>query len=390
MSLPESLERAATELADLADQIRPANGDPHRLLEELGAADAGQLLTWILSEEPADAAELVDAWGEDDAGVAILLAISDEGIAKAGRKLLRKVRHRLRSQGVEVVGKETAANVKRSVLAAPDRWQAAHISSPDFRGARMGYLVDSHPAGGARLFEIRFEQGRGILDFKIYNAGRAKVRGFLRSLTAGSGQRLFEVERDALRALIWRASQAQPNDRPLPTSFVEWRTRLFSDELEKECTPGDLARKALGSGDLGASLEDLVEEVKRGSLGPWPPKTSWVADWMDRGRDEVKGFDGSERVTRIETWIDEVTASLEEQTDDVLISRHLDELAWVRWQADQEDEARRLLTVAAALATDSAAVTALTRARVESLFAPYLTDLRVIEQSALDPEDSDG
>ena len=40
MSLPESLERAASELGGLADQIRPANGDPHRLLEELNAHGA--------------------------------------------------------------------------------------------------------------------------------------------------------------------------------------------------------------------------------------------------------------------------------------------------------------------------------------------------------------
>ena len=253
----------------------------------------------------------------------------------------------------------------------------------------MGYLVESHPAGGARLFEIRFDEGRGILDFKIYNAGRAKVRGFLRSLTAGSGQRLLEVDRDALRALVWRASQAQPNDRPLPTSFIEWRTRLFSDELEKESAPGDLARKALGNGELAASIEVLVEEVKSGSLGPWPPKTSWVGDWMDRGREAVEDLEGEIRATRIESWIDEVTASLEDETDQALIARHLDELAWVHWQAEREDEARRLLAVAAALATDASVSTALTRARVESLFGPFLTDLRVVELDALDSEDGD-
>lgn len=389
MSLPESLERAASELADLADQIRPANGDPHRLLSELGASEAGQLLTWVLTQEPEDAAELVESWGEDDAGVAILLAVSDDGIPKAGRKLLRKARHRLRSQGIAVKPAESAAPPKRSLAVATDRWQAAHVSSPDFRGARMGYLVESHPAGGARLFEIRFDEGRGILDFKIYNAGRAKVRGFLRSLTAGSGQRLLEVDRDALRALVWRASQAQPNDRPLPTSFIEWRTRLFSDELEKESAPGDLARAALGNGELAASIEVLVEEVKSGSLGPWPPKTSWVGDWMDRGREAVEDLEGEIRATRIESWIDEVTASLEDETDQALIARHLDELAWVHWQAESEDEARRLLAVAAALATDASVSTALTRARVESLFAPFLTDLRVVELDALDSEDGD-
>jgi len=350
----------------------------NRLLEELDDAAAGRLLTWILEHEPSDAAELVEAWGEHEAGVPVLLSISDEGLTKAGRKLLRKERHRLRSQGIAVATPKASStpSVARRA-AAVDRWQAAHVSSPDFRGARMGYLVESHPAGGARLFEIRFDEGRGILDFKIYNAGRAKVRGFLKSLTAGSGRRLFDVERDALRALVWRASRAQPVDRPLPTSFVEWRSRLFSDDLEKVPTPGDLAREALGEGtDPAGSLTALIAEVQQGTLGPWPPPTSWVGDWMDRGRESALGLEGEARAEKIESWIDEVAASLEEQTDFALIARHLDELAWVRWQGGQEQQARALLSVSSALAEDPQTRAALTRARVESLFEPFLAELR--------------
>jgi hypothetical protein len=384
MSLPESLERAATELAGMADQIRPANGDPHRLLEELGADGAGQLLAWVLTEESDAAEELVEAWGENDAGVQILLNVADESIGKAGRKVLRKARHKLRSQGIAVV-ESAPVPTKRASAVPQDRWQAAHVSTADFRGARMGYLVDSHPNGGARLFEIRFDEGRGILDFKIYNAGRSKVRGFLKSLTAGSGQRLFEVERDALRALVWRAGEAQSSSRPLPTAYVEWRSRIFSsEELEKQETPGDLVRTALGEADPAASLEVLAEEIRSGTLGPWPPPTAWVGERMETARETVEGLDGEARAVCIETWIDEVTVSLEESTNGALISRHLDELAWVRWQSEQEDDARRLLSVSTAIGKDSAASTALTRARVESLFAPFLTELRVVEVPALD------
>lgn len=392
MSLPESLERAASELAALADQIRPANGDPHRLLEELDAERAGRLLVWILSEAPEDAVELVEAWGERDEGVAVLLAISDEGVGKAGKKLLRKARHRLRSQGIAVSSPVAAAPpspAARGTVVASDRWQAAHVSSPDFRGARMGYIVDSHPSGGARLFEIRFDEGRGILDFKIYNAGRTKVRGFLKSLTASSGHRLLEVDRDALRALVWRASRAQPVDRPLPTSYVEWRSRLFSDELEKQATPGDVAREALGGGDLAASLDLVVEQLKAGALGPWPPATRWVGDWMDRGREAVEGLDGEARAKRIDAWTDEVAHALAEETDSALVARHLDELAWVRWKTGAESEALAFLTVSAALRDDASTAAAVDRARVEALFAPFLTDLRVVEQSGLDLEDGE-
>ena len=66
MSLPESLERAASEMDGLADKIRPANGDPHRLLADLDASEASALLVWMLSTDPDSAAELIEDWGEAD------------------------------------------------------------------------------------------------------------------------------------------------------------------------------------------------------------------------------------------------------------------------------------------------------------------------------------
>jgi hypothetical protein len=393
MSLPESLERAASELGGLADQIRPANGDPHRLLDELNAEQAGQLLAWILQEEPDAAEELISVWGEAEAGAAILLAVPDEGIAKAGRKLLRKARHRLRSQGIEVKLPEQQSKTTRRVSGASDRWQVAHLSTPDFRGARVGYLVDSHPAGGARMFEIRFDEARGILDFKLYNAGRSKVRGFLNSLTKGTGQRLFEVERDPLRALVRRASLAQPIDRPLPTSFVEWRSRLFSDELEGQQTPGDLAREALGTtsgeADSTVGLDTTLAEIRNGQLGPWPPKTIWVSDWMTKGREATEGLEGKARAKAIESWLEQVTESLAKETEPKLLSRHLDEMAWIRWKSEAEAGARALLAVSESVSNDEEIMRQVSRARTEGLFAAFLAELRVVEQSALDDVDAD-
>ncbi len=392
MSLPESLERAATALPDLADAIRPANGDPHRLLDELAPEGAERLLTWLLDEASSDAEELVDAWGERDEGVAILLATQGEGVSKAGRKLLRRAHHRLRSQGVAVAATESKPAERRPVVVHADRWQAAHVSAPDFRGARMGYLVDSRPSSGARLFEIRFDEGRGILDFKVYNAGRSKVRGFLKSLTENSGRRLFEVDRDALRALVWRAARAQPTDRPLPTSFIEWRGRLFSDELEKQPTPGELAAKAIATADRGAALEAVTERVRAGQVGPWPPTSAWVGDWMDRGRDGVEGLEGAARGAAIDAWIDEVAVALAADTDHDLVARHLAELGWVEGESGETAKAGELLAVAEALgseARDDEAVPKLARVRVESLFEPFLASLRIVESDALADEPAD-
>lgn len=395
MSLPESLEQAASALAHLADQIRPANGDPLRLLEELNAAEAGELLRWMLGEAASAADELIEAWEDDETGQAVLMGATEEGLAKPGRKLLRRVHHRLRSRGIEVPSAAKpsgpGAGAKR-VVRNEDTFEAACLSAPDFRGARVGYLADRHPSGGARLFEIRFDEARGILDFKVYNAGRSKVRGFLRSLSSAQSHSLFDVPRESLCALVRRASLAQPVDRPLPRGFIEWRGRLFSEATEKDPTPGEAVRAALNKdiADLPeeTALEVVIGLIAEGEAGPWPPATKWVSDWMDRGREAAKGLEGDARAEAITGFKGELAAALVAETEDDLLRRHLEELAWVHWRGEATGEstssnelgrtrAASLLRTAELLRTDPAAAERLAGARIEALLAPFFAELEV-------------
>jgi hypothetical protein len=389
MSLMETLERTADALVDLAPTLREADGDPHSLLENLQPEQAREVLVWVLAHADADAGELVEAWGEWEKGAEVMLGVSDEilaeqGVSKVGRKVLRKAHHRLRSRGIEVKTESAKSVSRRPAPVADDPFEAAYLSSPDFRGARVGYIADRHPAGGARLFEARFDEGRGILDFKVYNAGRTKVRGFLRSLSSAQAQRLFDVPRTALCALVRRASLAQPADRPLPAGFLEWRQRIFPESLETESTPGGLVRLELaGSPDgsseasLGADLESVIEWVLDGSIGPWPPATSLLSEWMDRGREETEGLEGEARESAIEAWRASVTELLSAQDDRSLLARHLEELAWVRRQTGGLSEAASVVAMADAVASDDDVATRLAGARVDSLFAPFLGELRM-------------
>lgn len=402
MSLPESLEEAATRLPALEEKIRAAEGDPHQLLERLEAGDAGELLVWILSHAPDAASELVDAWGEWEKGADVLLGVSDaeladRGVEKSARKILRKAHHRLRSRGIEVRTEAPAAVARRAVAAGDDPFEAASLSAPDFRGARVGYLASRHPGGGARLFEVRFDEARGILDFKVYNAGRSKVRGFLRSLSQaqkqapdGAARTLFDVPREALCALVRRASLAQPGDRPLPSGFMEWRGRLFPADVEKEKTPGgrtraelEAAGKTIPEAAREAAIQAVCEWVSEGAIGPWPPATSRVSDWMDQGRERVAGLEGAARETQIDAWRADAAAALVAEGDRALLVRHLEELAWVRQQTDGESAAAQLIATADALAADDEGVDLqLAAARVDSLFAPFLGELRIGDASS--------
>jgi hypothetical protein len=397
MSLPECLERAASELSPLADRIRPANGDPRRLLDllapEKSPTEAARVLAWVLAAEEAAGEELLEAWSGFPEAAAVVAAVPESDVPKAGRKLLRRALHRLRAQGVAVAPAPNAAPATapvRRLTGASDRWQAAHLSAPDFRGTRMGYLVDDHPAGGARLFEIRFDPTRGILDFKLYNAGRSKVRGFLKTLMAGTNQRLFEVDHGALCALVRRASLAQPADRALPTFFVEWRSRLFSESVEKSATPGDLVREALGAATDPAASRDLVlADLRAGRIGPWPPATAWVGEHMEQAQKAVDALSGPARDEAIDAWLEAVTQALADATDRSGLADQLAEWAWIEWQREDLDRARALLAVSAELAGAQGAEgnRALARARVDTVFGPFL---QALKNEALKKMGSDG
>jgi len=269
MSLPEALERAAGALPAAADAIRPANGDPTRLLELLDSEAAARVLRWLLTNEPADGAELAGAWAEDPgAGVTALLRVTEERLPKAGRKALRRAYHRLRSRGVELSEAEPAQLVA-TLPPVEEGLDEALLSRLDPRGACAAYLVTSHPSGGVRLFELMLDEGRGVLECHVYNTGRSKARRFLRDLGHREGFSVVPAPPVAVRALVRRIAGQQPPDRQLPRGFSEWHGQL-ADAPEDAPTPGGLARAELGSEPAPAALLRAAELVRGAEAGPWP------------------------------------------------------------------------------------------------------------------------
>ena len=191
MSLASALERAAEALADAADGIRPANGDPERLLDGLRPENAERVLVWLLEHEIRAGEELLAAWVDSERGVKTVLAMDEAELAKPARKALRRARHQLRGRGIVVPDAAPAPTVAR-LPEVDDALSAGAVTALDPGGACLTYLVERNPSGGARLFEIAVAEGRGILDVQVYSAGRSQVRKFLREIT-GRG-RLPAVE----------------------------------------------------------------------------------------------------------------------------------------------------------------------------------------------------
>jgi len=381
VSLPDALEAAAGAMPGDAEAIRPANGDPLRLLEGLGDVAAPRVLHWLLEHRTKDAQELAEAWAEAQAGVRALQACSLEGLPKAGRKLLRRLHHRLRSQGValrEPVPTPTVATLPR----LEEELSGAWLSPLDPSGARLAYLLEDNPSGGARVFEVVFNDDQGILGFEVYAAPRGRARRFLKELAGRDRAVASEAPVEAVHALLARACAHQRPDRGAPRTFGEWRSHLTRAPQETPL-PGTLAREALGGTPDPAALERAVGLVEAGRVGPWPPEREALLAVFERIRTALDSPVIVSGETRREQLDDLLADAVEEVFDApgcALAAHRLRESAYGFWKQDDLEAARACLAGAAALEKGPARENPLARKLLELPLRPALTALEVAEE----------
>lgn len=383
MSLPDSLERAAGALPELGDGIRPANGDPTRLREGLDPDAAAQVLTWLLVEEPEAGAELALAWAEDPEGAGLLACVDEAALGRPGRKALRRALHVARSRG-HVRERPAAPQRVATLPQLEDELTGAYVSPLDPSGARVALLIEPHPAGGARVFEVLLDEARGILECEAFNASRGNARRFQRSLTRRDRAAATPASPDAVRALVARAASRQPTDRPLPAAFVEWRSRVAEAPAGTR-TPGQEAREALGagSGSRAEALEAAVGLVRSGTVGPWPPDEEALrqeAARLDEARRSRVVVSDARREERLAELIAEAAARVFDAEHRARSAERFEEMAYVLWKSEREPEARACLAAAASFGEADAERGPIARAMLEKLLGPLIEKLRSEEE----------
>jgi hypothetical protein len=368
VSLPEALEAAAGALPAEADVIRPANGDPARLLAGLDDGARVRVLAWLLAHRAADGDELAQAWSEDAAGQAALLALDEGALPKDGRKVLRRILHKLRSRGVATPAPVPPPTVAR-LPGLGDELSGAWVTPLDPMGPRRVWWLEAHPSGGARLFEVVIDDARGVGSFEVYSATRSEVRRFTKGLAAAGA---LAVEPGEAQALVWHAA-ARQEERPFPKRWIEWRARLEATSGAR--LPGALASEALGTPDAPEDLERATKLVAEGAIGPWPPAREVMTPIVERIRTAldsplvVSGATKREQVARL---VEEAAAEAFAGPAGEIAAHRFRETAYVRWKSGDEAGARACLAAAAAFASRAPGENPVARAFVERWLAPLL------------------
>jgi hypothetical protein len=372
VSLADALDRAAEALPELADVIRPANGDSQRVLEGLDGKQVKSLLVWMLGESPDDGYQLATEWAEHDTGRAALGEIAEGELDKPGRKALRRVRHKLRSRGVELPEAPAAPRVVK----LPDvegELEGAFVSPLDPGGARVVVMVKSHPSGGARIFELVTDELLGIRRCEVYKASRGKARRFLKEATAGGSGAGVPVAPESARALVARVAAGQPTDRSLPRAFAEWRRQL-TEAPEGTPTPGELAAAGLPEPTAKDEVH-LLEMIEQMRVGPWPPPEQALrktAEQLAEVKDSKIVVSGPARRERFDEILRDAAQHAYGEGFSSHTAARFEESAYVFWKSGREDEARACLAGARAFREQEAGSNAVARALLGRLLAPLL------------------
>lgn len=377
VGLPEALERAAAELPDLADVVRPANGDPFALLDALDASGAERVLGWLLEHESDAGVELGLDWADDsEEGVAPIVALQQATLAKPARKALRRLLHRLRSAGVEVPD----APKRETVATLPpveDGLDEAMVTALDPAGARLVYLALAHPGGGARIFMVALDEERGVLEFEVYNAPRRDARRFLRDFQKRGNFAGIPVPSESVRALIARAAEVHPVGKALPRGFTEWRTRLCEGGAGAQ-TPGDIALAELGNDGGTEAVARAVTLVAEGEVGPWIPNAEVVDETVKKLRalDESGVIvSGATRREQAESILEEALGELYAEPSGGRAAARFAETAFVLWKSGKEADARACLAAADQFSGRPSSENPVARASLERLMRPILESL---------------
>jgi hypothetical protein len=222
----------------------------------------------------------------------------------------------------------------------------------------------------------------------VYSAGRSRIRRFLRE--AGREGRFAGVEApvESVRALLERIAAPQPKDRPLPRSFAEWRSRVASPP-EGALSPGELARRELGDEVTPERLRRVVELVRAGELGPWPPGGDALVRCAERVAEVAEGriiVSGARRQEQVAQALDEALPDVFDADAAGRVAARLRESAYVLWKRGGEEDARSCLAAARSFEESGPGDNPVARALLEVCLAPVLA--KVQEETKADEPDS--
>ena len=286
VSLAAALERAAEALPSEADAIRPANGDPVRLLAGLVAGERRARSRLAPRRRASMRPRSCSAPGSRSRPVSRRSSRSTRAACRSRRRSsLRRAQHFLKSQGVRIEAPDAGAD-RRAPPEGRGRARASPRSPRPIRSA-SAWRTSSKGIRRAACGSSRWAsaKGRASRRSRCTPPVGARCAPSCASSRASAGSlRSRRRSPQCARSSVAPPPRSPPTGR-CPATWLEWHSRL--DEVpEGAPTPGEFVRDGLGDPGEPLDLEPALAMVRDGRVGPWPEREA-----LERDREAHPGDD---------------------------------------------------------------------------------------------------
>ena len=302
------------------------------------------LLEWLGSQPNEEAMRLVRE---------LQVGANDRAVVKAARRAL----HRLRSLGVDIA--DSGADDERpfSLAYEPDvvAEAEAHLSGIDGSGTRVLWLLIPSRAGGFRLLEALLDDKEGVRKAEVLAVTRKGFRTHLERLRGSPNLLVGRIDsRRAIESLVAAEALAGSEGLELPASYTKWRgdegRPLFETVKESEALSPRIYDR-LAEQSVSGRPELLDASVKLLDL---PVFSTWalVGDPAERAAEQIRRAETSRLMINDAQRKEQVEGALREAASGIdsvarqLYRRRLEAMAWLLWEAGEQEVAERALAAA--------------------------------------------
>ena len=298
-------------------------------------------------------ADSLGRWNSPEAGI-LLQRLAEKSSSRAVLKNVRKSIFRLKSQGLEV---DEVRDASPAAFHPPQPIPAeGFLSTLDGTGTRMVWLVRPQPPRGVAAFHALITDSQGIMDFQAFETSRKKFHEYVEEFRKQAPWEIVEADPEYCLGLMIEASElhSKKGETP-PGDFLKWKTLMGSPPAVPLRPLIHLYLKE----EEWKNRSDLLDRT--GSLFENPSFQSWYLEEEEakkyltllkeasESRLVLTPYQKEGRVIEIYRQAVEELFTRERRA---LFHRRLEEMAYIFWKMEKENEAQMSFVAALGMETE--------------------------------------
>ena len=269
------------------------------------------------------------------------------------RRNARRALYRLKQRGIVAPGRDPKPAEGRRKIWGDDGIEG-YLSPFDPLGDRLFWILKSRPGGGLAHLSVIVNEPEGLRQTVLTSVTRKSMKKLRDDLARRNGIRLVACD---WRYIDWIASEGYERAREagslrgMASPWPQLRMQVLSRPAEPRPSP-ILSVLSLDDTANAAALATSAELFEDRDFGFWHLPEAVLQPWLERYaemRDSPLVLGERAQATRVEELVQDTLRTIFAGRGASAWQRRLEETAWILWNTERPDLARKAFAAAAAV-----------------------------------------